>query len=97
MDKGVDIAEVATRFIDSAELRQLYGSSVSNTTFITKVYNNVVDRKPDARGVAWWDNEMRTNPTKTWEKVLADFSEPTENKADVAVLVANGITYGPWE
>jgi hypothetical protein len=40
---------------------------------------------------------MKTNPAKTWEKVLADFSESSENKANVATLIANGITYDAWE
>jgi hypothetical protein len=97
MDKGMDVVEVAARFIDSAEFRQLYGSTVSDATFITNVYNNVLDRNPDDVGLAWWVNEMKTNPSKTWQKVLADFSESAENKANVASLIANGIAYDPWE
>lgn len=97
MDKGMDVVEVAARFIDSPEFRQLYGSNVSNAAFITNVYNNVLDRNPDDVGLAWWVNEMKTNPSKTWQKVLADFSESAENKTNVASLIANGIAYDPWE
>jgi len=39
---------------------------------------------------------MKTNPAKTWQKVLADFSESTENQANVASLIADGIEYSPW-
>jgi hypothetical protein len=97
MDKGMDVVEVASRFIDSTEFRQLYGSNVSNAAFITNVYNNVLDRNPDDTGLTWWVNEMRTNPSKTWQKVLADFSESAENIANVASMIANGITYDPWQ
>jgi hypothetical protein len=97
MDTGMDVVEVAARFIDSPEFSQLYGSNVSNATFITNIYKNVLDRNPDYTGLAWWVNEMQTNPSKTWQKVLADFSESAENKANVAALIANGITYDPWE
>jgi hypothetical protein len=97
MDSGMDEVEVAARFIDSAEFRQLYGSNVSNATFITNVYNNVLDRNPDDTGLAWWVSEMQTNPSKTWQKVLADFSESAENKANVVSLIASGIAYDPWE
>ena len=97
VDKGMDVVEVAARFIDSPEFRQLYGANVSNATFITNVYKNVLDRNPDNAGLAWWVNEMTTNPAKTWQKVLADFSESAENKANVASLIANGITFDPWE
>jgi hypothetical protein len=97
MDSGMDVVEVAARFIDSPEFRQLYGANVSNAAFITNVYKNVLDRSPDDTGLAWWVSEMQTNPSKTWQKVLADFSESAENKANVATLIANGITYETWE
>ena len=97
MDKGMGVVEVAARFIDSTEFRQLYGSNVSNAAFINNVFKNVLDRNPDDVGLAWWVNEMKTNPSKTWQKVLADFSESAENKANVASLIANGVAYDPWE
>jgi len=96
MDKGMNVVEVAARFIDSDEFRVLYGSKPSNAEFLTKVYSNVLDRNPDQAGLAWWVSEMSTNPTKTWQKVLADFSESAENQANVATLIANGIPYDPW-
>jgi hypothetical protein len=96
MDRGMDMVEVAARFIDSAEFRTLYGQNPSNADFLSKVYNNVLDRNPDADGLAWWVNEMKTNPSKTWQKVLADFAESTENQANVATLIGNGIEYDPW-
>ena len=96
MDEGMDVVEVAARFIDSSEFRDLYGSNVSSADFLTKVYSNVLDRTPDATGIDWWVNEMKTNPTKTWQKVLADFAESSENQSGVANLIGNGITYEPW-
>jgi hypothetical protein len=96
MDAGVGMVEVAARFIDSPEFRELYGQNPSNAEFLTKVYSNVLDRNPDSVGLAWWVNEMTVNPAKTWQKVLADFSESTENQADVASLISNGIEYVPW-
>ena len=96
MDKGMSVVEVASRFIDSAEFKDLYGQTPSNTEFLTKVYSNVLDRTPDATGIDWWVNEMKTNPTKTWQKVLADFAESSENQSGLASLIGNGITYEPW-
>ena len=96
MDKGMGVIEVAARFIDSPEFRALYGQNANISEFLTKVYTNVLDRAPDSAGLDWWVNEMKTNPTKTWQKVLADFSESTENQANVASMIANGITYEPW-
>ncbi len=96
MDKGMDIVAVAARFIDSSEFQQMYGTTASNATFLTKVYNNVLDRNPDEAGLTWWVNEMQNNPAKNWQKVLADFSESPENQAAVASLIADGITYQYW-
>jgi len=96
MDKGMNAVDVSARFIDSPEFRGLYGQNPTNAEFLTKVYSNVLARTPDAAGLDWWVNEMKTNPAKTWQKVLADFSESTENQANVASLIANGIEYAPW-
>jgi Ca2+-binding RTX toxin-like protein len=96
MDKGMDVVSVAARFIDSSEFRSLYRQNPTDAEFLTKVYSNVLARSPDAAGLAWWVNEMKTNPAKTWQKVLADFAESTENQANVASLIANGIEYAPW-
>jgi len=96
MDDGMDLIEVSARFIDSDEFRSLYGQNPTNGEFLTKVYNNVLDRDPDQGGYAWWIDQLENNPDKTWEKVLADFSESPENLTNVAELIANGIQYEPW-
>jgi hypothetical protein len=96
VDEGMSMVEVAARFIDSEEFRSLYGQSPTNGEFLTKVYNNVLNREPDSEGYAWWMEQFQTNPTKTWPKVLADFAESQENLENVASLVANGIAFEPW-
>lgn len=96
MDGGMDLLEVSSRFIDSAEFRALYGANPSNADFLTKVYSNVLGRAPDASGYAWWLNAMNTDATKTKAKVLADFSESPENKDGTEQLVLMGIEYTPW-
>jgi hypothetical protein len=93
VDNGMDMVEVASRFIDSPEFRTLYGQNPSNADFLTKVYTNVLGRTPDQGGYNWWLNELNTNPSKTKSKVLADFAESGENQAGVASLIGNGIQY----
>ncbi len=96
MDDGMDMVDVAARFIDSNEFRSLYGQNPTNAEFLTKVYTNVLGRTPDQGGYDWWLNELNTNPSKTRAKVLADFAESGENQVGVASLIGNGITYEPW-
>lgn len=96
MDSGMDLIEVSARFVDSTEFKTMYGASSSNGDFITAVYNNVLDRTPDAEGYAWWVDQLTNNPEKTRQKVLADFSESDENVATVASLIGSGIIYDPY-
>lgn len=96
MDQGMDLIEVAARFIDSKEFRDLYGTKPTNGEFLTKVYENVLGRAPDKGGYDWWMNEMSTNPSKTPQKVLADFSESSENQMATLTLIGDGIIYSPW-
>jgi hypothetical protein len=93
IDAGMDMVEVGARFIDSNEFRSLYGSSPSNADFLTRVYQNVLGRTPDASGYNWWLNELNTNPSKTTAKILADFAESAENRTNVANLVGSGVLY----
>ena len=96
VDGGMDLVELAARFVDSKEFKDLYGTSPTNAQFLTKLYQNVLGRAPEATGYDWWLNELNTNPSKTKAKVLADFSESGENQTGVAALIGNGITYEPW-
>lgn len=93
IDAGMDMVEVGARFIDSNEFRSLYGSNPSNADFLTRVYQNVLGRTPDAGGYNWWLNEMNTNASKTKAKILADFAESPENQSNVAALVGSGVFY----
>ncbi len=95
MDSGMDLIDVSARFIDSAEFRTLYGNNLTNDMFLTRLYGNVLQRSPESSGYQWWLNQLQTNPQKTWQKVLADFSESAENQANVAQLIATGISYDP--
>ncbi len=96
MDQGMDLIEVSARFIDSAEFRSLYGTNPSNGVFLTNVYRNVLGRDPDTEGYAWWTDQLANNPEKTWQKVLADFSESSENQDNVIGLIGNGFEYTAW-
>lgn len=97
MNKGMPHAEVSARFIDSAEFRTLYGVNPTNELFLTKLYNNILERDPDPNGYQWWLDQMYTNPEKTQAKVLADFAESSENKLQTeAEIIGVGILIDPW-
>ena len=60
------------------------------------MYNNVLGRDPDSVGYDWWVDQLTNNPEKSWDKVMADFSEGTENQANVSGLIVNGVPYDLW-
>ncbi len=70
------LPDMADFFIDSAEFEQRFGA-VDNTDFVTQLYANVLDRAPDAGGLAHWVGEL-ADGLERWELLLR-FSESPEN------------------
>ena len=93
-DNGTSLQKVALGFIGSQEFQQLYGVNASNQTFITKLYNNVLDRNPDQGGYDFWLGQMSRGMSR--EDVLVNFSESAENIANVATLIGTGIPFQEW-
>jgi hypothetical protein len=93
MDKGAELTSVAGGFIGSTEFQSRYGST-SDTDFIRLLYENVLDRQPDAEGYAYWQDAMSQGLSR--EGLLINFSESTENKANVEGLISGGIEYTPF-
>ena len=89
MDGGLTILNMASAFIASAEFQQTYGTNVDNTGFLTLLYQNVLNRGPDAAGLAGWLSELNGGTSR--EQVLFGFSESAENKANVASAIDDGI------
>jgi hypothetical protein len=54
-------------------------ANISNTQFINLLYQNVLDRAPDASGLAGWLNLMASGTSR--EVVLVGFAESAENIA----------------
>ncbi len=104
LDEGNPLVAVATGFIGSAEFEAKYGAGTSNADYIQALYQNVLDREPDANGYAYWNavltgrawNGVQYGQT-TREQMLVDFSESKENVASVLPLIEDGILYQPHD
>jgi hypothetical protein len=90
MDKGAALTGVAGGFIGSEEFQSRYGQA-SDTDFIRLLYENVLDRQPDAGGYQFWQEAMGRGLSR--EGLLIEFSESPENKTNVAGLITGGIEY----
>jgi Ca2+-binding RTX toxin-like protein len=92
LDQGASLASVADGFIHSDEFTQLYTGAATNADIISKLYQHILHRTPDAAGLAYWVDLLDTHQA-TLKDVLPLFSESQENAAAVAQLVAAGIPY----
>ena len=97
MDNGTSLQSVASSFLVSAEFQSMYGTDPSDSTFVTLLYNNILNRTPDDAGMAYWLDELSQYPTSHRAEVLASFSESAENQTNVETLIANGIEYIVWD
>jgi hypothetical protein len=94
-DNGASLTQIADSFLASQEFEAMYGTNPTNEAFVTLLYNNVLDRTPDADGMSYWLNNLNTGAL-TKAGVLASFSESVENQSNVATLIGNGIDYILW-
>ena len=98
-----DAVRMATDFTYATEFKTLYGVQTADnyitgediTALVTKIYENVLDRAPDAGGRDYYVGQI-TAKSKTVGQVLAEISDSTENKLAVVELIATGIEYTPW-
>jgi hypothetical protein len=85
LNAGKKLAAVASQFAQSSEFQTKYGSA-SNAKFVTLVYENVLEREPDAAGLAYWVTRLDAG-TKTRGDVMTNFSESGEGKRFLAPQV----------
>lgn len=89
MDFGLSIFDMANAFIDSEEFRNTYGTNISDSQFLTLLYQNVLNRAPDQVGLDGWLGRLGSGTER--KEVLFGFSESAENKATVAPAIDDGI------
>ena len=82
------LEQVVSGFVNSTEFQNVYGA-LNNTAFVTLLYNNVLDRAPDAGGLANWVGRLDSGSSR--ESVVIGFSESTEFRNNTA---ADSIAFG---
>jgi hypothetical protein len=65
MAAGATLTQVAKAFVNSSESTALYPfltlpNLVNASNFVTQVYNNLLNRAPDAPGLAFWTAELQS-------------------------------------
>ncbi len=91
LDTGRALAQVAQNFINSPEFNARYGQ-LDNAAFVAQLYANVLDRAPDASGLAFHVGNLATG-ANTRANVLVGFSESPENQAALIGVIQAGMFY----
>nr|WP_315254345.1 DUF4214 domain-containing protein [uncultured Duganella sp.] len=94
LDKGMTLRDTASAFIASAEFTRAYGSAPSDADFVKLLYQNVLQRTPDAAGSQYWVDNLQHGQSRA--DLLVYFSEGKENHDAVAKLIGNGFDYTPY-
>jgi hypothetical protein len=94
MDHGQSFKSVAQGFLDSDEYHKAYDGVTSNRELVTKYYENILHRTPDAGGLDFWAGVL-DNKAAGIAEVLASISDSGENKAGLIGVIGNGFEYTP--
>lgn len=92
---GLDMTGISASFIASEEFQKLYGPGVTNTKFVSLLYNNILHREGEKSGMDWWTGHLNAGVAQA--SVLYGFSDSAENKTNLAADVANGFDYVPFD
>jgi hypothetical protein len=95
LDKGSSLTHVAGEFVNSSEfLTRSGGAASDDATFVTLLYQNVLQRAPDAGGQQYWLDALHHGATRA--DLLQSFSESAENQAALVGVIGNGFEYTPY-
>lgn len=72
---GMRLYAISSNFAASSEFKRRYGS-LSDTDFVKLIYQNVLARKPDASGLAYWTRQLTKGQSRG--RLMVGFSESSE-------------------
>ncbi|GAB2859289.1 hypothetical protein GCM10027277_29730 [Pseudoduganella ginsengisoli] len=90
LDQGMSMADAARCFTSASEFTSLYGGS--HDAYLQALYRNVLQREPDAAGLAWWTGQMDHHGASEAD-VLLGFCNSAEFQAQVIGSTTGGIAY----
>jgi Tol biopolymer transport system component len=88
---GQSLDSIAAGFVGSSEFQLKYGP-LNNTAFVTQLYRNVLDREPDAGGLAANVNALNAGAL-TRTQIVTGFSESAEFTAGTSPTLHAGQVY----
>ncbi len=94
-DEGWTLSMIAQSFFDQPEAQALYPSNISTAEFVTSVYNNVLQREPDADGLNYWINNIDSGFLDRHDLITAVINAVnTGNSQSDLMLLTNRVEVG---
>jgi Domain of unknown function (DUF4214) len=92
VDPTRELTTLANDFANSSESTAIYPyllapNTVSPTSFVTEVYNNILNRAPDSAGLNFWVNQLTTGATS-----VGGFIVTLEASVNMQVGTADALT-----
>ena len=57
---GMSLQDIAKSFFEQPETISAYPANMADSNFVTKIYNNVLNRAPDSQGLDYWLGEIKS-------------------------------------
>ncbi len=94
LNAGQSLNSIVSGFINSTEFSNVYGA-LSNTAFVTTLYNNVLNRAPDTAGLNSWVSQLNSGTSR--ETVVLGFSESAEFKITSEIRSISGQVFRMYD
>jgi len=93
---GLSLEDVAKSFFDQSETQTKYKPGLSNTAFVSAVYQNLFNRTADKEGLTYWVKELDSGRVEKSVFILAiiNGAKDTSNFGNDKTILTNKTTVG---
>ena len=96
LSKGISesqaLENIATDMTNAPEYQALYPASLSNVALLTQIYRNLLNREPDAKGLAFWANHLDKGSFTPAQAIVQIINGAKNNTTDQGKLDAELIS-----
>ena len=86
--EGASMGQIAAQFVASPEFTSRYGNALTDAAFVSAVYQNVLQRAPEAAGLASWVGALQSYSRGEVLNAIAQSAENTAATAQAVQAVA---------
>ena len=95
LNNGVSLTVIANDFAKSTESQAVYPFLAGASSFVTQVYNNVLNRAPDVEGLSFWTQQLLSGAVAPGSFIVTlEASVRMQEGTTDAVTLANKVTVG---